>query len=61
MTILLFLNQTKSNFNNKYQVIYSISDWRQKDKVKNLLNTIKINQHIICKNNLKREELLLTI
>ena len=44
----LFLNQTKSNFNNKYQVIYSISDWRQKDKVKNLLNTIKINQH---KNN----------
>jgi len=44
----LFLDQTKSNFNNKYQVIYSISDWRQKDKIKNLFNTIKTNQH---KNN----------
>ena len=44
----IFLNQTKSNFNNKYQVIYSISDWRQKDRVKNLFNAIKINQN---KNN----------
>ena len=44
----LFLDQTKSNFNNKYHVIYSISDWRQKDKIKNLFNTIKTNQH---KNN----------
>ena len=37
-----FLNQTKSNFNNKYKVIYSISDWRQKSKVKTLLNTIDL-------------------
>ena len=43
-----FLNQTKSNFNNKYKVIYSISDWRQKSKVKTLLNTIKSYQY---KNN----------
>ena len=41
----LFLDQTKSNFNNKYQVIYSISDWRQKDKVKSLFESIKTNQH----------------
>ena len=44
-----FLSQTRSNFNNKYKVIYSISDWKQKDKVKTLLNSIKKNQH---KNNL---------
>ena len=31
-----FLSQTRSNFNNKYKVIYSISDWRQKNKIKNL-------------------------
>ena len=43
-----FLNQTRSNFNNKYRVIYSISDWRQKNKVKTLLNSIKQNQY---KNN----------
>ena len=43
-----FLSQTRSNFNNKYKVIYSISDWKQKDKVKTLLNSIKKNQH---KNN----------
>jgi hypothetical protein len=43
-----FLNQTKSNFNNKYEVIYSISDWRQKNEVNNLFDSIKTNQH---KNN----------
>jgi len=41
----IMLNQTKSNFNNKYQVIYSISDWRQKDKIKSLFESIKNNQH----------------
>ena len=40
-----FLKQTKSNFNNKYKVVYSISDWRKKKKIKTLLNTIKSYQH----------------
>ena len=40
-----FLKQTKSNFNNKYKVIYSISDWKQKNKIKTLLNSIKKYQH----------------
>ena len=43
-----FLSQTRSNFNNKYKVIYSISDWRQKNKIKTLLSSIKKIQH---KNN----------
>lgn len=43
-----FLNQTKSNFNNKYKVIYSISSWREKNKIKSLLKTIKSYQN---KNN----------
>jgi len=43
-----FINQTKSNFNNKYKVIYSISDWRQGSKVQDLFNSIKSYQH---KNN----------
>lgn len=40
-----FLSQTRSNFNNKYKVVYSVSDWRQKTKVKSLLNSIKKYQH----------------
>ena len=43
-----FLSQTKSNFNNKYKIYYSISDWRQQSKVKDLFNSIKSYQH---KNN----------
>ena len=43
-----FLNQTKSNFNNKYKVIYSISDWRKKNEVNTLFDSIKTYQH---KNN----------
>ena len=43
-----FLNQTKSNFNNKYKVVYSISDWRKKNEVNTLFNSIKTYQH---KNN----------
>ena len=42
------INQTKSNFNNKYKVIYSISSWREKNKIKSLLKTIKSYQN---KNN----------
>lgn len=40
-----FLRQTRSNFNNKYNVIYSISDWRQKEKVQTLFDSIKKYQH----------------
>ena len=40
-----FINQTKSNFNNKYKVIYSISSWREKNKIKSLLKTIKSYQN----------------
>ena len=40
-----FFNQTKSNFNNKYKVIYSISSWREKNKIKSLLKTIKSYQN----------------
>lgn len=40
-----FMNQTRSNFNNKYKVIYSISDWRQGRKVQDLFNSIKSYQH----------------
>ena len=36
-----FLSQTKSNFNNKYKIIYAISDWRDKEKVNNLFSSIK--------------------
>ena len=43
-----FLNQTKSNFNNKYKVVYSISDWRKKNEVNTLFDSIKTYQH---KNN----------
>ena len=42
-----FFNQTKSNFNNKYKVIYSISSWREKNKIKSLLKTIKSYQNKI--------------
>ena len=43
-----FLNQTKSNFNNKYKVVYSMSDWRKKNEVITLFDSIKTYQH---KNN----------
>lgn len=36
-----FLSQTKSNFNNKYNIIYSISDWRKKAKINKLFNSVK--------------------
>ena len=43
-----FLNQTKSNFNNKYKVVCSVSDWRKKNEVNTLFDSIKTYQH---KNN----------
>ena len=41
----IFLSQTRSNFNNKYKIIYSISSWKQKDQIKTLLDSIKKNEH----------------
>ena len=41
----LFLSQNRSNFNNKYKAVYSISDWRQKNHVISLLDSIKRNEH----------------
>jgi hypothetical protein len=43
-----FLDQTKSNFNNKYKVIYSISDFKQKGKIKRIYDTIKNYQNKSC-------------
>ena len=43
-----FLEQTKSNFNNKYKVIYSISDFKQKGKIKRIYDTIKNYQNKSC-------------
>ena len=40
-----FLYQTKSNFNNKYNIIYSISDWRKKEQINKLFNSIKKYQN----------------
>ena len=40
-----FLSQTKSNFNNKYNIIYSVSDWRKKDEINKLFNSIKKYQN----------------
>ena len=40
-----FLSQTKSNFNNKYNIIYSVSDWRKKEEISKLFNAIKKNQN----------------
>ena len=40
-----FLNQNKSNFNNKYNIIYSISDWRKKEQIHKLFNFIKKYQN----------------
>ena len=36
-----FLSKTKSNFNNKYNIIYSISDWKKKEQINKLFNSIK--------------------
>ena len=40
-----FLSKTKSNFNNKYNIIYSISNWRKKDQINKLFNSIKKYQN----------------
>ena len=40
-----FLSQTKSNFNNKYNIIYSVSDWRKKEEISKLFNSIKKYQN----------------
>jgi hypothetical protein len=40
-----FLSQNKSNFNNKYKMIYHISDIKQKDYVIKLFNSIKKKQN----------------
>ena len=40
-----FLAQTRSNFNNKYKVIYSISDLKQKGKIKIIFDNIKKYQN----------------
>ena len=38
-------SQTRSNFNNKYKIIYSVSDLNQKGKIKNIIDTIKKYQN----------------
>jgi len=43
-----FLAQTKSNFNNKYKVIYSISDLKQKEKIKRIFDNIREYQNKSC-------------
>ena len=40
-----FLDNTKSNFNNKYNIIYSISNWRKKAQINKLFNSIKKYQN----------------
>ena len=40
-----FLSRTKSNFNNKYNIIYSISNWKKKEKINQLFNSIKKYQN----------------
>jgi hypothetical protein len=40
-----FLSKTKSNFNNKYNIIYSISNWKKKDQINKLFNSIKKYQN----------------
>ena len=40
-----FLNKNKSNFNNKYNIIYSISNWRKKGQIHKLFNSIKKYQN----------------
>ena len=43
-----FLAQTRSNFNNKYKIIYSISDLKQKGQKKKIFDTIRKHQNRSC-------------
>ena len=43
-----FLAQTRSNFNNKYKIIYSISDLKKKIKMKRIFDSIKNYQNKSC-------------